>query len=67
MDDTASQEATDPLTARLLLALGHDPCDVDSLVGRTGLTPETLLAMLLQLELNGQVASLSASRYQRIC
>ena len=67
VDDTASQEATDPLTARLLLALGHDPCDVDSLVGRTGLTPETLLAMLLQLELNGQVASLSASRYQRIC
>lgn len=66
-NDAEPQAAADPLTARVLLALGHDPCDVDSLVERTGLTAETLLAMLLQLELDGHVASLPGSRYQRIC
>ena len=56
----------DAATTRLLTALGHDPCDIDSLGGRTGLTPDALLAMLLQLELDGHVANLPGGRYQRV-
>jgi DNA processing protein len=50
----------------LLLHLGHDPCNVDTLCRRSGLTPDTVSAMLLQLELEGLVASLPGGRYQRI-
>jgi DNA processing protein len=50
----------------LLRHLGYDPCNVDSLCQRSGLTPETVSAMLLQLELEGIVASLPGGRYQRI-
>lgn len=50
----------------LLAALGHDPCSVDSLTDRTGLTPDTLLAMLLALELDGRVAQLPGGLYQRL-
>lgn len=50
----------------LLAHLGHDPCNVDSLCQRSGLTPETVSAILLQLELDGLVASLPGGRYQRI-
>jgi len=66
ISDLTADATSDPLTASLLLALGHDPGDVDSLAERTSLTPETLLAMLLQLELDGHVASLPGSRFQRI-
>ena len=55
-----------PEGAALLKVLGHDPCAIDTLAARTGLTPEALLAMLLQLELEGHVASLPGGRYQRI-
>ncbi len=55
-----------PESAALLEALGHDPCAIDTLAARAGLTPEALLAMLLQLELEGHVASLPGGRYQRI-
>ncbi|MDP2811872.1 MAG: DNA-processing protein DprA [Rhodocyclaceae bacterium] len=53
---------TDPV----LIALGRDPCDLDTLTQRTGLTPEHLLAMLLPLELEGRVAQLPGGRYQRL-
>jgi DNA processing protein len=33
---------------------------------RSGLTPDTVSAMLLQLELEGRIASLPGGRYQRI-
>ncbi len=56
----------DAPTTRLLDALGHDHCDVDTLAERTGLTPGALLAMLLQLELGDHVASLPGGRYQRL-
>ena len=56
----------DDTTTRVLAALGHDPCDIDSLAGRAGLTPDTLLAMLLQLELDGHIANLPGGRYQRV-
>jgi len=51
--------------AGLLRWLGHDPCSIDMLVQRSGLTADEVSAMLLQLELEGQVASLPGGRYQR--
>jgi DNA processing protein len=49
----------------LLRWMGHDPCSIDMLVQRSGLTPDVVSAMLLQLELEGMVASLPGGRYQR--
>lgn len=67
---TASIEASSrhPDTARaaLLAQLGGDPCNIDTLCQRSGLTPESVSAMLLTLELEGAVASLPGGRYQRI-
>jgi len=51
--------------ARMLDALGYDPCDLDTLVARSGLTAECLLAMLLPLELAGRIDALPGGRYQR--
>jgi DNA processing protein len=53
---------TDPV----LIGLGRDPCDLDTLIGRTGLTADALLARLLPLELDGRVAQLPGGRYQRL-
>lgn len=46
--------------------LGFDPLDPDTLARRSGLTIAELSAILLQLELDGQVASLPGGLYQRI-
>ncbi|HEY6896260.1 MAG TPA: DNA-processing protein DprA [Rhodocyclaceae bacterium] len=51
--------------ALLLAALGHDPCSINVLADRTNLTADTLLAMLLPLELEGRVAQLPGGLYQR--
>ncbi len=56
----------DPAAAALLEALGHHPVDTDTLLVRSGLTPDRLLAMLLQLELDGRIAALPGGRYQRL-
>jgi DNA processing protein len=56
----------DPEAAQLLGAMGYDPCNLDILAARTGLTADRLLAMLLPLELDGHVAQLPGGRYQRI-
>jgi DNA processing protein len=53
---------TDPL----LVALGGDPCDLDTLAARTGFAADALLARLLPLELDGRVAVLPGGRYQRL-
>ncbi|MCO6439679.1 MAG: DNA-processing protein DprA [Nitrococcus mobilis] len=50
---------------RVLTALGYDPVPADVLLQRTGLTPDTLSAMLLQLELMGYVATCPGGRYAR--
>ena len=62
----AEQPPTDGATADLLAALGHDPIDVDSLIARSGLTPDRAYAILLMLELDGQVGKLPGGRYQRL-
>lgn len=53
---------TDPI----LIALGGDPCDLDTLAARTGLSADNLLARLLPLELDGRVAPLPGGRFQRL-
>lgn len=53
-------------TPRLLDLLGYDPCSLDELAARSGLTAEALSVMLLHLELDGRVASLPGARYQRL-
>jgi DNA processing protein len=49
----------------LLAQLGDDSCDIDTLCARSGLTADVVSAMLLQLELDGKVASLPGGLYQR--
>lgn len=51
---------------RLLLdALAHDPCGVDALATRTGLTAAEVSSMMLILELQGAVESLPGGRFAR--
>jgi DNA processing protein len=50
----------------LLMYLGYDATDIDTLCTRSGLTAEAVSAMLLALELEGKVGSLPGGRYQRI-
>ncbi|MCP5267621.1 MAG: DNA-protecting protein DprA [Zoogloeaceae bacterium] len=50
----------------LLQFAGFDPVTVDQLVARSGLTAEAVSVMLLQLELDGQIASLPGGRFQRL-
>ncbi len=56
-----------PAGARELLEqMGYDPVDIDSLCARAGLPPERVTTDLLQLELDGLVATLPGGRYQRL-
>ena len=50
----------------VLIHLGFDPEPLDSLVARTGLSPEHLSGRLLELELRGLVQTLPGGRYQRL-
>jgi DNA processing protein len=66
----SAPKASDPkITGRsslLLQHMGYDPCTIDVLIQRSGLTAEAISAMLLSLELEGKVSSLSGGLYQRI-
>lgn len=55
-----------PAASGLLAHLGYDVCDIDTLSARSGLTADVVSAMLLQLELDGKVASLPGGQYQRV-
>lgn len=52
--------------ADLLLHMGYDSCDAGTLAVRSGLTPEAVSAMLLQLELEGKIGSLPGGFYQQL-
>lgn len=62
----ATQVAPDVTDVPLLEYMGHDPCNVDTLCERSGLTPDKVSAILLQLELDGRVMSLPGGGYQRV-
>lgn len=56
----------DESARRVLDALGYDPCDVDTLLARSGLTADALYPILLRMELDGRIATLAGGLYQRI-
>ena len=56
----------DPEYNRLLESIGFDPVAVDALVETCGLTPAEVSSMLLQLELQGYVASSPGGLYNRL-
>jgi len=62
-ENTVAQEQSDKT---LLVHLGHDAADIDTLCERSGLAAEVVSAMLLTLELEGKIGSLPGGRYQRI-
>lgn len=64
-DAPPATPAADPATQRLLDSIGFDPCDIDTLAARSGLTAEKLYAILLQMELEGRIASVPGGRFQR--
>ena len=56
----------DPEYRRLWSVLGHESATLDELVLRTGSSAASLSTMLLMLELEARVESLSGNRYQRL-
>lgn len=52
--------------AMLLRALGGDPAGIDTLIERTGLRSDVVMATLTRLELDGQVATMPGGRWQRM-
>lgn len=65
----AIDSAVRDLTAaqmRVLECIGHDPCDLDTLLERCELDAEALLPLLLQWELDGLIARLANGAYQRV-
>jgi DNA processing protein len=66
-NETASGGAPEDPEYRLLLnSLDFAPTSVDSLVERTGLTPDVVSSMLLMLELQGHVEASPGGRYSRV-
>lgn len=62
----APPETIDAAGRLVLDALGHDPCDLDTLASRCSLGAAELGALLTQLELEGVVAPLPGGLYQRV-
>lgn len=62
----AAPPAATPPASPLLQAIGDDTPTLDTLCAKLGLTAAELYAMLLQLELEGRVASLPGGRFQRL-
>lgn len=50
----------------LLSLMGFEPCGLDELAGRSGLGADSLSVMLLNLELDGRVATLPGGRFQQL-
>jgi DNA processing protein len=61
----AEQASIPGAAGALLAALGHDPCDRDTLAARAGLSAAEVSALLTQLELDGAIATLPGGLYQR--
>ncbi|ACT49431.1 DNA-processing protein DprA [Methylovorus glucosotrophus] len=51
---------------QLLACMGYDPISIDALQQSSGLTSDSLSAMLLVLELENKVVALPGGRYQRM-
>lgn len=64
--DTAASEGLSGVEQSLLTALAFEPAGLDALQARTGLDTPTLQALLMGLELQGHVARLPGSLFQRL-
>jgi len=64
--DTVTSPNSSGATDSLLPYMGFDPCGIDVLMARSGLTAEAISVMLLALELEKKVTSLPGGMYQRI-
>lgn len=53
-------------STELLSLMGFDPCGLDELATRSGLSVDSLSVLLLSLELDGRVACLPGGRYQQL-
>ncbi len=53
-------------SGRLLQTFGFDPFSLDEIVTHAGLTAERAAVLLLELELQGQIASMPGGRYQKL-
>jgi len=53
-------------SSMIIQAMSFEPVTIDTLGTTLGLTAAELYAMLLQLELEGRVASLPGGRFQRL-
>lgn len=79
-NESSAADATEPLQTaerpsetmdesgkdELLAAMGYDPVHPDSLAQSLGLPAADVYARLLELELDGQIATMTGGRYQRI-
>jgi DNA processing protein len=65
-DASSCASATSVPADLLLSSMGFDPCALDELVLRSGLSAETLAVMLLQLELDGRIAILPGGLFQQL-
>lgn len=63
---TATGQEAQTDADELLALIGFDPCSIDELAARSGLSIEILSQRLLQLELDGHLANLPGGRFQRI-
>lgn len=63
---TTPSQAASATGAALLMCMGHEPVDVDSLCARAGLSADQVSSELLRLELEGHVAALPGGLYQRL-
>jgi DNA processing protein len=63
-DDKAKASAI--ASGPLLDALGFDPCDIDTLSARSGVSAGDVSAQLTQWEIDGIVEALPGGRYQRV-
>lgn len=63
---SVSPEASSPEHANFMKNMGNAPCAIDLLVTRTGLTPDRVCSILLELELAGRVATLPGGLYQAL-
>ena len=62
----STSSAAQPDGHPVLDCMGFEAISIEALIERTGLTSDSLSAMLLMLELENKIASLPGGRYQRI-
>ncbi|WP_366637239.1 DNA-processing protein DprA [Aquisalimonas sp.] len=55
----------DPEHEAVLNALGYDPVPLETVLQRTGLTPDVVSSILLLLELSGRITAMPGGRYAR--